>query len=57
MDERDPPMAFRASPEDRKIIADLRERLSKRLGRQTASGIIRLALRRLYAEENRRLKK
>jgi hypothetical protein len=57
MDERDPPMAFRASSEDRKIIADLRERLSKRLGRQTASGIIRLALRRLYAEENRRLKK
>ncbi len=45
-------MTFRASPEDRKILGELSERLG-----QSAAGIIRLALRRLYAEENRRLKK
>ena len=52
MDKRDPPLAFRATSEDRKIIGEL----CKRLG-QSASGIIRLALRRLYAEEDKRLKK
>jgi len=52
MKKLDPAMAFRASEEDRKIISDL----MKRLG-QSASGIIRLALRRLYEEENRRSKR
>jgi hypothetical protein len=51
MDERDSPMTFRATPEDRKIIAELRKRLG-----QTAAGIIRMGLRRLYEEENKRLK-
>jgi hypothetical protein len=52
MDERDSPMTFRATTEDRKIITELRKRLG-----QTAAGIIRLGLRRLYEEENKRLKK
>jgi hypothetical protein len=52
MEKRESPVTFRATAEDRKILSDL----SKRLG-QSAAGIIRLALRRLYAEENRRLKK
>jgi hypothetical protein len=52
MEKRKPPMTFRATPEDRKIIGEL----AKRLG-QSAAGVIRLALRRLYEQENKRLKK
>jgi hypothetical protein len=52
MEKRDSPLTFRATVEDRKILSEL----GKRLG-QSAAGVIRLALRRLYAEENKRLRK
>jgi hypothetical protein len=49
MTKPDAPLTFRASDEDRKIVADLSKWLGLRM-----SQIVRLALRRLHDEESKR---